>query len=887
MNETGYQSAENQYKGLQFLIEHRLDELGAQYDGAATNGTSGAHHDSAFQWLLMGESVDDRLDALAPLLEELPAREAGRAWKPLSQRIGIIADEFFYRSFDGLADFVVITPKNYSQHVDNVDLLLVVSTWKGVNGTSWTGLANPKSSRRRLLIEELIPAFRAAEVPVVFCSKEDPPNYERFLPLAQECDIVFTSAVEKVPDYVRDCPRAARVDVLKFGVNPRHHSPIGSRPGRNDMTYFAGAWLPQKYSSRTNEANRLLRGVLQANRKLALIDRHYAYDGKDPRYAYPAEYTKFLGHARPHDYLMQLQRITDYGLNFNSVVASQTMFANRVLELQAAGAVVFSTYNQGVNSDYPQVYIATTKDDVTAAMNVMSFAEMRRAQADGIRKVFSADHAQLRVDKLVEAAGFEVPDRTLRVVAVADEPTGELMAEMDDQSLGPVRIVSTAELADVEADVVLPLSPDFSYGVHYAKDMVTAFTYTNADVVAKSPEGLEAADAVSHRYLDGHQHLGTTAWWTGVDGADSRAALRDSLQQQLVLQGELKLYGLDGFAVEPRTDGATAPKRLRSKLQMSVVVPIYNNGDHLRHKAFASLQRSSIFDKMHILLIDDGSTDPSTRETVRELERNHPNVTAFMFPTGGSGSASRPRNKGLEMADTEFVTYLDPDDEMINDGYARLFKKLKQHPDAEFVVGDMLRLDKGRGNTTQARRLMSKIPMVDGLLRPDRDSLSKLSYQPASIEAIAARTEWLKGLGIEQPVGAVGQDTFFFQQMLFYATKIAVVKKNVYAYYAAVSGSVVNVVSAKYFRKYLPLESARAAWLKEVGLLENYNERRLEPFFKQWYMRKLGRVAPEDYAESVRLIREIVGFYEPKGWSDPEVVQFWQELDERADNSAI
>ncbi|WP_460690797.1 glycosyltransferase, partial [Nesterenkonia suensis] len=45
-------------------------------------------------------------------------------------------------------------------------------------------------------------------------------------------------------------------------------------------------------------------------------------------------------------------------------------------------------------------------------------------------------------------------------------------------------------------------------------------------------------------------------------------------------------------------------------LRLSVIVPVYNNGDHLRHKAFASLRRSSIFSQMHILLIDDGSTDP-------------------------------------------------------------------------------------------------------------------------------------------------------------------------------------------------------------------------------------------------------------------------------------
>ncbi|RZU61546.1 glycosyltransferase [Zhihengliuella halotolerans] len=891
MKITGYESPSARHAGLRFMVENRLRELEAQVETAEyltrrqeTRQDVDADllkrkrtGESSFGWLLRGESVDEHLDALAPALSSLPEPEAGRAWEPLTQRVGIIADEFVFRSFDGLADFVQITPKNYEQHIAEVDLLLVVTTWRGVDGSSWVGLGSPGSQRRRILVDELIPAYRNADVPVIFYSKEDPPNYERFLPIAQACDVIFTSAMEKVLDYRRDCPSARFVDVLKFGVNPRHHSPIGSRPGQNDMAYFAGAWLPEKYPQRTSEGQRLLRGILEGGRRLALIDRYSDLKGTDPRYAYTSEFKYFLGHKRDHSELMSLQRISDMGINLNSVADSQTMFANRVLELQAAGALVFSTYNKGVNSDYPQVYISTTTKDVARTLEVMTFEEMRRAQADGIRKVFSEDHAQLRVDQIVAAAGFDVPDRSLTVVAIAEETSPELVAAMQNQSLGPVEIIASADLSSIAADVVLPLSNDLAYGVHYAKDMVTAFTYTDADIVAKSCADLKTADEASHRYLDEHRELGSTAWWLGRGGEGARSQLAESISQGLPVSAGLKVYGLDGFGVS-RVEDVEEPVPARAEdYEISVVVPIYNNGDHLRHKAFASLQRSSIFDKMHILLIDDGSTDPSTRETVRELERRFENVTAFMFEPGGSGSASRPRNKGLELTETEFVTYLDPDDEMINDGYALLLRKL-QKSDAEFVVGDMLRWDDGRGRIPQVRRLRQVIPSREGLLRPDPSSLSQLDYQPASIEAIAARTDWLKGLGIEQPVGAVGQDTFFFQQMLYYATKIATVKTPVYAYYAAVAGSVVNVVSPRYFRKYLPLEAARAKWLKDVGLLQDYNERRLEMFFKKWYMRKLTMVAPDDHDAALELIKEIVGYYEPTHWNDPEIQAFWEEV---------
>ncbi len=70
---------------------------------------------------------------------------------------------------------------------------------------------------------------------------------------------------------------------------------------------------------------------------------------------------------------------------------------------------------------------------------------------------------------------------------------------------------------------------------------------------------------------------------------------------------------------------------------------------------------------MHVLLVDDGSTDPMTVGVVEELAAEWPNVTAYRHAPGGSGSASRPRNTGLDLTTTPYVTYLDPDNEMVED----------------------------------------------------------------------------------------------------------------------------------------------------------------------------------------------------------------------------
>src|SRR5690606_36977201 len=137
-------------------------------------------------------------------------------------------------------------------------------------------------------------------------------------------------------------------------------------------------------------------------------------------------------------------------------------------------------------------------------------------------------------------------------------------------------------------------------------------------------------------------------------------------------------------------------------------IPIYNNGEHLEFKCFESLRRSSLFTQMEILLIDDGSTDPNTIRTVKNLAERFSNVRTYFFETGGSGSASRPRNHGLAMATADWITYLDPDNEALNDGYAKLLK-LARDNGSDFAIGNMARNAVGRKLVNYVRILRKQI----------------------------------------------------------------------------------------------------------------------------------------------------------------------------------
>ena len=883
--------------------------------------------------------------------QRLPAGRHGISHPPLELRIGVIGDDAGWARFAGQAELVRITPANWGS-ISGLDLLLVTAPFTDAEGWGQADQLHPA------LVQEVLPSFRRAGVPTVFTALAEPLAFEQSAGLAAACDRIATPRAESVESYRASCPQARSVDVLPASVNPLIHTPIGSRPAASDLVLLAGTPAEPLSAQVAEYAEPLIDGLAAAQRPAAFFEEHGTLH-------IPAEHALSTFRRLPVQSDAQqavpgLLRSVDIAAAVSPHPASQTAVEQQVLDLQACGTMVLSTYSQGVNSYYPQVYIANDAADVAKTLDTLTLEELRRVQNDGLRKVFRDNHARDALAQICTAAGLEIEDPEQRVVAVAEEITEQLRGAMDAQTI-PVELLSWEELAqDPEQNqltMLLPVSPALHYAPNYALDQLTTFAYQDAAVVTKLLGSAEQTDHLAHRHHSGAAEeifaLERSAWWRpSTELLESASGLRRAAAETTVYAGdhigvrrapsaapkrvrrsfdEIIFGGAAQKATLPppppgsprarrsaeasaessaasreASDRTRVPAEVRAgvgrrtpaqliegedlsaagerfrrtarsqDLELAVVVPIYNNGDHLRHKAFASLRRSSIFTRMHILLINDGSTDPGTTETVEELAAAWPNVSAFHHGRGGSGSASRPRNTGLALTHTPFVTYLDPDDEELAEGYSELLDTLRAHPEANFSLGNM---------AVWTNRLLvqdyhdwfsQEIEQVDGLFRPTRDSLVRIRFRPASIEAMVARTDWLQSLGLEQPVGAVGQDTFFFQQLLYHTEAYAPVFRPVYTYYGAVETSIVNVVSPNYFRKYLGLEQARAAWLEEIGLKQEYLETRFERFFITWYLRKLKQVPEAQRTEAAEVLHQIAALYGDHRWKDLEARRFFK-----------
>ncbi|MCD8362334.1 MAG: glycosyltransferase [Lachnospiraceae bacterium] len=114
--------------------------------------------------------------------------------------------------------------------------------------------------------------------------------------------------------------------------------------------------------------------------------------------------------------------------------------------------------------------------------------------------------------------------------------------------------------------------------------------------------------------------------------------------------------------------------------KLSIVVPVYNVALFIR-ECLDSIKRQSFRD-WECMLVDDGSTD-SSGDICREFCAKDPRFRYFYQENSGVSSA---RNRGIERATGEFLTFVDPDDVLSRNFYEILFETQKKY-DADVVEG--------------------------------------------------------------------------------------------------------------------------------------------------------------------------------------------------------
>lgn len=96
------------------------------------------------------------------------------------------------------------------------------------------------------------------------------------------------------------------------------------------------------------------------------------------------------------------------------------------------------------------------------------------------------------------------------------------------------------------------------------------------------------------------------------------------------------------------------------KYKISSIIPTFNAEDYLLEAVESIKNQTMGFENNEVVLVDDKSSN-KTPDLIMELPQKYENVKSIILEEN-TGTASGPRNRGIEESSAEYVIFLDNDD---------------------------------------------------------------------------------------------------------------------------------------------------------------------------------------------------------------------------------
>jgi glycosyltransferase involved in cell wall biosynthesis len=201
-----------------------------------------------------------------------------------------------------------------------------------------------------------------------------------------------------------------------------------------------------------------------------------------------------------------------------------------------------------------------------------------------------------------------------------------------------------------------------------------------------------------------------------------------------------------------------APHSVRLGPRISVIVAVYNPGQHFDDLIDSFLRQTLPPDQFEVLLCDDGS-DEATQGRLAAVSAAHPHLKVIELEH--SGWPGTPRNAGIDAAAGKYVFFCDHDDRMGDEALQRLADYADENH-SDVVVGKLV----GVGRALPRNMFRANVPNAVLGTDPLLEILT-----PHKL----FRTEFIRENGIRFPDGKVRlEDHMFVMRSYFAAQKVSI-----------------------------------------------------------------------------------------------------------------
>jgi hypothetical protein len=196
-------------------------------------------------------------------------------------------------------------------------------------------------------------------------------------------------------------------------------------------------------------------------------------------------------------------------------------------------------------------------------------------------------------------------------------------------------------------------------------------------------------------------------------------------------------------------------------MDVSIIIPCFNHASTLERAVASALRQSGVTE---VLIVDDGSTDPSAGVADSLAASDNRVRTVLLEVNSGPGAA---RNRGVAQTVGSFISFLDADDELMGDFTGSALKLFQQNP--ELIV---------------AKCEMEFFDPVKGYILPADDPRHQSAILSSSCGMVMRRERFMQMGGFsEDPVfrgPAGGEDVAFMQAVMAHFQPIARIEQSGY-----------------------------------------------------------------------------------------------------------
>lgn len=279
--------------------------------------------------------------------------------------------------------------------------------WKITNQNPygiWTGkLKLVNKGEVSPVIEDILSYCHENNIPTIFWNNAEDialndSNID-FISTASKFDYIFTSCIESIENYKNK--GYDNVYPLMFAAQPKLFNPIKT-DRFDDTVIFTGSWN-SNFPKRCKVMNEIFDKIINNGLNLKIYDK--CFNSLIESRKYPQEYQ---AHVNDGVYNLEIPRIykeSEFGLIFNNVTNSDTLFNRNVFELMASNTVVLSNYSKGIYRLFKDNVLYLDKNDFDLNINFNKIKE------ENLYNILEKHTYSNRFRQMLDAINFKyIPD---------------------------------------------------------------------------------------------------------------------------------------------------------------------------------------------------------------------------------------------------------------------------------------------------------------------------------------------------------------------------------------------------------------------------------------------------------------------------------------------